>query len=890
MAMWRLRLLGRLRGERGRQVLERFPSRAVALLLARLALPPQRRHAREELIELLWPEVAPEIGRNRLRQALSTLRRLIEPPDIPPQSVLQADRQSIALHPEGVETDVAAFEQALRIGDIDGALSLYGGDLLPAYLDEWVNDERLRLSALYERAALRKRPDPAGGGLAHAAAARHEEPQLLAYPSTFYGREREIAKVLDAIVQHRLVTLTALGGFGKTRLATESAGRAEGFEAVAFVALADCGSSAEFEQAICNALGMPAKDGDARAQLLAFLVDRRVLLVLDNFEHLDDRAASTLLQLLMKLPELHVIVTSRRALDLPGEQTIALGPLPVPIPGLALGPAAATPSVALFVDRARGARPDFALTEANRETLIALARKLEGLPLAIEIAASRIRSYAPEDMLAALDARFSLLRRPGSRGARYGRHASLEVAIEWSWNLLSSQERELFASLVVLRGTWTADTAAEVLVLKPAQVRAALYEFVAASLLCVETDGRGVPRFSMLETLREFAASHLEAGRDALLRQRHLGVFLRRAEDCAAARERVDEAEWPNYRAAGTFALARRAPELALKLALSLRSRWEAKGVSPEELEWIGAAVEGATEERELASAGQEMLAQIRLAAGDLTRATEHAEQAVALASSSAASKARALLSLAQALWEREPQSPRLALALAEATKLAADTGDRLLEGDALRVRGKIVLMHGSENADHAGADILFQRAEALYRAAGAADWAERARLSRVACLSNLRRESEAENVLDACEAYFASSNSAVDLVAVANMRGYLESGRGNWAQALAAGRVCLRLAWAHHARQQLTLALWNLPQALLHVGAVRGAARLMGFAAASWERNIGPLTAADRENIEEVALRVRAECGPRETARHFAEGARMSLATAVSFALSTAE
>src|SRR5947207_4030817 len=155
MALWHIQLLGGLRAARGNSVIAQFPSRPTAMLLARLALEPQRRHSREELIELLWPGVELDVGRNRLRQVLSTLRRLLEPPDVAPYSVLDADRQTIALNADAVSCDVREFEQFLRQGAIAQALDCYRGDLLPGFLDEWVEDERTRLGALHERALAR---------------------------------------------------------------------------------------------------------------------------------------------------------------------------------------------------------------------------------------------------------------------------------------------------------------------------------------------------------------------------------------------------------------------------------------------------------------------------------------------------------------------------------------------------------------------------------------------------------------------------------------------------------------------------------------------------------------------------------------------------------------
>jgi DNA-binding SARP family transcriptional activator len=151
-AMWQVQLLGGLCAQHGDVVLAQFPSRPIAALLARLALDPQRRHSREELIELLWPEVTLEVGRNRLRKVLSTLRRLLEPLEVGPGSVLIADRQSIGLHSHAISCDVQEFERQLREGSVAQALLCYRGELLPGFFDEWVEDARARLRALFEMA------------------------------------------------------------------------------------------------------------------------------------------------------------------------------------------------------------------------------------------------------------------------------------------------------------------------------------------------------------------------------------------------------------------------------------------------------------------------------------------------------------------------------------------------------------------------------------------------------------------------------------------------------------------------------------------------------------------------------------------------------------------
>jgi predicted ATPase len=162
------------------------------------------------------------------------------------------------------------------------------------------------------------------------------------------------------------------------------------------------------------------------------------LLVLDNFEQLVEAGGpAVVVDLLERLPRLRCLVTSRRVMNIAGEREVALGTLPLPEASMLIADVANAPSVALFIDRARGARPDLGLTARNRAALIQLSRALERLPLAIEIAASHIRAFSPEEMCAALAERFDLLKRRGQRAQRHGRHASLQMTVEWSWQLLT---------------------------------------------------------------------------------------------------------------------------------------------------------------------------------------------------------------------------------------------------------------------------------------------------------------------------------------------------------------------------------------------------------------------------------------------------------------------
>jgi predicted ATPase len=312
--------------------------------------------------------------------------------------------------------------------------------------------------------------------------------------TTFFGREREKERVAELVGRVPLVTLTGVGGAGKTRLAAEVAGGVDG--EVCWCELASLRTSDSVAPAVASALGRDDAEGEPAAVVAEALEDTGVLLVLDNCEHVLEGAAELVDHVIHALPGARVLATSREPLGVEGEQVVALGPL---------GPEA----VELFADRARLAVWDFELTDDTAADVGRICERLDRLPLAIELAAARIRSLSAAEIVEHLDHRFELLARPRARGEE--RHRTLRATVDWSYRLLDEPERRVFERLSVVASGCDAEAAHAICGGSGVGVDSVLDvldRLVERSLVTVRTDG-GVTRYGMLETLREYARDRL---------------------------------------------------------------------------------------------------------------------------------------------------------------------------------------------------------------------------------------------------------------------------------------------------------------------------------------------------------------------------------------------
>jgi predicted ATPase/DNA-binding SARP family transcriptional activator len=732
---WRIELFGQLRVGRGDAAPLPLPRQKATALLAYLAYHTRHPHAREGLIDLLWPEADLEEGRHNLRRQLHLLRELLAGPESDAGALLLAERTTVQLDPAMFTTDVAEFHAALRaaaraadlterLRALEAAVTLYRGELLPGSYEGWVLTERQALAerylgALRELAAAREAAGDLEGALATAreavssdplqeeahydvmrlcaalgqptaalrqyqelervlreelaetpsAEARalaeelrqsartlvvarrsspllspalpaaapppgeppeaappprgHPAPRLPAQLTRFFGREEETAWLVELLAAGgtRLVTLTGPGGSGKTRLAIAVAGRLEALfdEAVAVASLVDLGDAGRLMETIADALELPrSPEVEPFVQVVAHLQGRPWLLVLDNFEQLVEGGATQVRTLLEQVESLVCLVTSRQVLGLSGERELALLPLPTPRRSDPLERVREYASVQLFGDRARAVRADFQLTEANASAVGELCDRLEGLPLALELAGARAAVLSPQEMLGELEERFAFL--VSRRRDVSPRHRTLRAAIESSYQLLDPELRQFFARLSVFRGGFTLEAAHAVCpsgagagsdpIRAPAAGRRTTVEYLEqlreCSLIGVE-ERSGASRYRLLETLREYGWEQLAAaGELAATRSRHREWYLQLAEQADAEAYELEvmpkgwltrlEAELENLRAALGWCQeeaeanpAGEGAEAGLRLAAALCGLWSGRGNLTEGLQWLEA-------------------------------------------------------------------------------------------------------------------------------------------------------------------------------------------------------------------------------------------------------------------------------------------------------------
>ncbi len=403
----------------------------------------------------------------------------------------------------------------------------------------------------------------------HDAVERPQNLDLFSLPTqltSFIGREREIAEVKQLLASSRLVTLTGAGGCGKTRLALRVASdlRDHYADSVRWVELAPLADATLLPQAIAKALNAVEQPGCALLDVvLDLLLTKRLLLVLDNCEHLASACAEFVHDALCDAPQVNILATSREPLAVIGEMLYPVAPLALP-PKSQVADIAPFDSIRLFVERARDVLPNFKLTSSNAPAIADICRRLDGIPLAIELASARVNALTVEQIAARLDDRFALL--TSARHSVPSHHRTLRAALNWSYDSLSVQEQILLQRLSVFAGGFSleaveavcaqkdeggrmkdeTETQANHFILHPSSfILDTLTSLVNKSLVVAETLKLGEARYAMLETIRQYAREKLiEAGKHESVQNRHLEYFMKLAEEAEPKLIGAEQMTW----------------------------------------------------------------------------------------------------------------------------------------------------------------------------------------------------------------------------------------------------------------------------------------------------------------------------------------------------------
>jgi predicted ATPase/DNA-binding CsgD family transcriptional regulator len=728
-----------------------------------------------------------------------------------------------------------------------------------------------------------------------------------AEPNSFVGRERDLADLTMLLADVRMLTLCGPGGVGKTRLAVRLATQiTDRFAAGAWlVELADTPDPALLGLCVATALGIREEPDRPVVETLAdALRQRQLLLVLDTCEHVIEAVAELAHRLLTDCPQVRLVATSREPLRVRGETVWRVPPLAVPpgqpVDGQPLAELSGHEAVRLFLDRATAVRPGFALGPQNAEAVRSLVRTLDGMPLAIELAAARMRALSAEQIAARLDDRFRLLA-SGDRTAPQ-RQQTLQAAVDWSHDLLTVSEQTLLRRLAVFSG-WSLDMAEQACAddeVPPVQVLDLLAGLIDKSLVNLDGEINGVARYRLLDTIRGYAASRLAvSGEEPAIRQRHLDVMMRRGEDAIERafvrgdpppmeRILIYQRAWlelPNYRAALRTALELGQAETGLRLCSVLRAIWLTYGDVTEGTTWferflrLDKPVAPAVLARALTCS-----AELAFEQQDYARAVSAARAAVAEASAANLPGSAGALRLLGLISLRAGQPDQALCGLQAAFDAARADGDDWEAGLALTARAMVLARLGQLDEASETFEV------ALDELADNNPWGIAHTLYGFGSLARARRDNEtALRHFRSALAIFEKLDARGDIARCQAGIGWVALADGDLRAAAESLSQSLQLSVATGQRLGIARGLDAVAALAVASNDPAIAVRLEG-AAGALQDQVGPVrSAAAQHRLDEVLAVARRQVGDQAAARQLAEGARMGVHDAVNFALAFA-
>nr|WP_309696654.1 tetratricopeptide repeat protein [Armatimonas sp.] len=718
----------------------------------------------------------------------------------------------------------------------------------------------------------------------------------------FFGRETEIEQLQEMLVSQevRLVTLSGLGGNGKTRLSLEVAERlAEPFAgAVYFVPLADVSDHDFIPGVVLDRLGVPrSAQQEPLEQAVEALAKKPTLLVLDNFEQIAEGGAQVVQALLSRVPSLKLLITSRQLLGLSAEREFVLSPLPVPGTHESPEQLSLYESVQLFIDRAQQVMPHFQVNNANAAAVAALVAGLEGIPLAIELSAARAQVLTPAQMLAQLSHRFDFL--SSRKRDTSERHRTLRGAIDWSYQLLSPELQTFFRRLCVFRGGWAVE-AAEAVCEEPLALDYVEQLRECSLVLANENEAAATVeiRYRMLETIRQYAAERLSASdADEVVRvgERHVSWCLALVEEAQPQLTGPEQGAWLNrlesehdnlraaldtcaVRAMGVVgagdgaqaALVSRAALAGLRLVGSLGRFWQIRGHLSEGREQVSRALQACQAAASAVSAG---------AAGDThayTTADASGDAAMLKKATAEALGAGGFLASLQGDYAAAQSLFK------ESLSFFREVDDKRSIAGTLNSLGNVARYEG----DYAAARALIEESLSFFREVGNKVGVATTLNSLGSVASKEGDYAAARGLLRESLSLYREVGNKVGVALVLNSLGYVASKEGDYAAARALYEESLSFFREVGDKRGVAEGFEGVATALRNMGEVRRAATLLAAAGALRESIGLPLTGIKQVEYDTEVAKARAQMGEEPFAAAWAQGRTLSWEQALALAL----